>query len=212
MFLYGSSGYSCHLFLMSSASARSIPFLSFIVLIFAWNGPWISLIFLKRSLVFPILLFSSISLHWSLRKAFSSPRYFLELCIQVGISFLFTFVFVSLLFTALHKASSGSHFAFLDFLFLRVILILVSLQCHEPPSIVHQALCQSNSKWIKDLNVHAACCSLQSCPTLCDSVNCSLPGSSVHRVLLPRILECVAMPSFGGSSQRRDQTHVSYIS
>ena len=33
--------------------------------------PW-HLIFLKRSLVFPILLFSSISLHWSLRKAFLS--------------------------------------------------------------------------------------------------------------------------------------------
>jgi len=34
--------------------------------------PWYLLIFLKRSLVFPILLFSSISLHWSLRKAFLS--------------------------------------------------------------------------------------------------------------------------------------------
>ena len=40
--------------------------------IFAWNIPLVSLIFLKRSLVFPILLFSSISLHWSLRKAFLS--------------------------------------------------------------------------------------------------------------------------------------------
>ena len=40
--------------------------------IFAWNVPLVSLIFLKRSLVFPILSFSSFSLHWSLRKAFSS--------------------------------------------------------------------------------------------------------------------------------------------
>ena len=61
-----SSVYSCHLFLISSASVRSIPFLSFIVPIFAWSVPSVSLIFLKRSLVFPILLFSSISLHWSL--------------------------------------------------------------------------------------------------------------------------------------------------
>ena len=38
--------------------------------IFAWNSPLVSLIFLKRSLVFPILLFSSISLHCSLKKAF----------------------------------------------------------------------------------------------------------------------------------------------
>ena len=37
-FLYGSSGYSCHLFLISSASVRSILFLSFIVLIFAWGN------------------------------------------------------------------------------------------------------------------------------------------------------------------------------
>ena len=38
----------------------------------AWNIPLVSLSFLKRSLVVPILLFSSISLHWSLRKAFLS--------------------------------------------------------------------------------------------------------------------------------------------
>ena len=62
---------SCNLFLTSSASVRPIPFLSFIVPIFAWNNPLVSLIFLKRSLVFPILLFS-ISLHWSLKKAFLS--------------------------------------------------------------------------------------------------------------------------------------------
>ena len=66
LFLY-SSVYSCHLFLISSAS---VPFLSFIEHIFAWNVPLVSLIFLKRSLVFPILLFFSISLHWSLRKPF----------------------------------------------------------------------------------------------------------------------------------------------
>ena len=71
-FLYRSSMCSCHLFLISSAYVRSIPFLSFIEPIFAWHVPLVSLIFLKRSLVFPILLFSSISLHWSLRKAFVS--------------------------------------------------------------------------------------------------------------------------------------------
>ena len=56
------------LFLVFSASVRSLPFLSFIEPIFAWNVPLESLIFLKRSLVFPILLISCISLHWSLRK------------------------------------------------------------------------------------------------------------------------------------------------
>ena len=71
-FLYSSSVYCYHLFLISSASVRSVPFLSFIEPIFASNVPLVSLIFLKRSLVFPILLFSSISLHWMLRKAFLS--------------------------------------------------------------------------------------------------------------------------------------------
>ena len=71
-FLCNTSVYSCHLFLIFSASVRSIPFLSFIVPIFAWNVPLVSLIFLERSLVFPLLLFSPISLHGSLRKAFLS--------------------------------------------------------------------------------------------------------------------------------------------
>ena len=56
-FLYSSSVYSCHLFLISSASVRSIPFLSFIEPIFAWHIPLVSLIVLKRSLVFPFYRF-----------------------------------------------------------------------------------------------------------------------------------------------------------
>ena len=43
--------------------------------------------------------------------------------------------------------------------------------------------------------VHAP--SLPSCPTLCDPVDCSPPGSSVHGILQARILEWGAMPSFG---------------
>ena len=52
-FLHSSSVYSCHLFLISSASVRSILFLSFIVHISAWKFSLIALIFLKRYLVFP---------------------------------------------------------------------------------------------------------------------------------------------------------------
>ena len=54
--------------------------------------------------------------------------------------------------------------------------------------------------------------SLQSSLTLCDSMGCSLPGSSVHGIPQVRILEWVAMPSSRGSSQPRDRTHVSYVS
>ena len=54
--MYSYFVYSCHL-LMSSASVRSIPFLSFIVPIFARNVPLVCLILLRRSLVFPISIF-----------------------------------------------------------------------------------------------------------------------------------------------------------
>ena len=41
------------------------------------------------------------------------------------------------------------------------------------------------------------CVHAQSCPTLCDPMDGSPPGSSVHGILQARILECVAMPSTG---------------
>ena len=92
-FLY-SSVYSCHHFLISSTSIRTIPFLSFIVHFFAWNVPVVFIIFLKRSLVFPILLFSAIFFCTDLAQGcLISPFYSLELCIQMDISFLFSFVF-----------------------------------------------------------------------------------------------------------------------
>ena len=52
----------------------------------------------------------------------------------------------------------------------------------------------------------------QSCLTLSDLVDCSLPGSSVPGILQARILERVTMPISRGSSQPRDQTWVSYVS
>ena len=96
-----------HLFWISPASFRSILFLSFIESTFAWNVPLVSLIFLKRSPVFPILLFPSISLHWSLRKAFLSL-----LAILWNSAFKWEYLsfspllFTSPLFTAICKASS----------------------------------------------------------------------------------------------------------
>ena len=51
----------------------------------------------------------------------------------------------------------------------------------------------------------------QSCPTLCDPMDCSPPGSSIHGILQARILEWVAGPFSRGSSQPRDWTQVSHI-
>ena len=48
--------------------------------------------------------------------------------------------------------------------------------------------------------------------TLCDPMDCSPLGSSVHRVLQARTLEWAAFASCRGSSRPRDQTHVSRIS
>ncbi|CAI9163930.1 unnamed protein product [Rangifer tarandus platyrhynchus] len=48
----------------------------------------------------------------------------------------------------------------------------------------------------------------QVCLTLCDPVNCSPPGSSVHGILQARILEWAATPSSRGSSPPGDQTQV----
>ena len=70
---------------------------------------------------------------------------------------------------------------------------------HNENDIVHQRL-----KWSE---VKVA----QLCPNLCDSVNCSLPGSSVHGILQARLLDWVAILFSSGSSQPRDRTQVSHI-
>ena len=120
-FLYSYSVYSYHLFLISSASVRSIPFLSFVEPIFAWNIPLVSLIFLKRSLVFLILLFSSISLHWSLKKASLSLLSIFGTLHSDGYIF-----FAFLLFLVICKAFSDYHFVFLQSFFLGMVLITAS--------------------------------------------------------------------------------------
>ena len=51
----------------------------------------------------------------------------------------------------------------------------------------------------------------QSCPTLCDPMDCSLPGSSIHGIFQARVLERVAISFSKESSQPRDRTQVSYI-
>ena len=54
--------------------------------------------------------------------------------------------------------------------------------------------------------------SLRSCPTLGDPMDCSPPGSPVHGILQPRVLEWVARLSSKGSSQPGDGAHIPYVS
>ena len=111
--------------------------MSFILSIFEWNAPLISLIFLKRSLVFPILLLPSISLHWSLRKAFLSLLTILWNSAFKWVYFSFSpLLFASLLFTVICKASSDRHFSFFAFPFLGDgldLCLLYNVTCQEPP-------------------------------------------------------------------------------
>ena len=51
----------------------------------------------------------------------------------------------------------------------------------------------------------------QSCPTLCDAMDCSLPRSSIHGIFQARVLEWVTISFSRGSSRPRDQTQVSHI-
>ena len=53
--------------------------------------------------------------------------------------------------------------------------------------------------------------SAQLCPTLCDPMDCSLPGSSVHEIFQAVVLEWIAISFPRGSSQPRDRTWVSRI-
>ena len=140
--VYSSSVHSSHVFLISSASVRSVPFLPFIEPIFAWIVPLVSLEEICSvshsivSLYFFALITEEIFL--------ISPCYSLESCIQTGISFLSSLLFASLLFTAICKASSDSYFLFCISFSWGWSWSLSPVQCHKPTSIVHQALCLSD--------------------------------------------------------------------
>ena len=58
--------------------------------------------------------------------------------------------------------------------------------------------------------VHA-CLFAQLCPTLCNPMDCSTPGSSIYGTLQARTLEWVAMSFSRGSSRSRNRTQVSLI-
>ena len=64
--------------------------------------------------------------------------------------------------------------------------------------------------WSQDHPTSDCVCCFQDAQ-LCDPMDCSPPGSSVHGILQARILEWVAISYSRGSSQPMDQTYVSYI-
>ena len=94
--------------------------------------------FLKRSLVFPIILFSSVSLHCSLLEGFLNllDIFWNSAFRLVYISFS-PLPFTSLLFSAICQASSDNHFAFLHYFFLWMLFITTSYTML--PSSIHSS-------------------------------------------------------------------------
>ena len=137
---------------------------SFVVPIFAWQVPLKSPLFLKRPLVFTILLFSSIYLHWSLRKAFLSL-----LAILWNSAFRWLYLsfsplpLASLPFSAICKACLDDHFAFLHFFFWGMVLITASckksrtsvhsMDLTEPEDITKRTLEYPEELWVELYNI-----------------------------------------------------------
>ena len=73
-------------------------------------------------------------------------------------------------------------------------------ECWALSQLFHSPLYVIEVKWSEVI---------QSCLTLCDPMDCSLPGSLVHGIFQARVLEWVAISFSSGSSQPRDWTWVS---
>ena len=107
-------------------------------------------------------------------------------------SHLFILVFISInLRDGLKKTSLQTH-------------TLVAICFSWPWSLLHKHTAQCFTQSLVSV--------AQSSLTFCDPMDHSPPGSPVPRILHPRILEWVAVPSFRGSFQLRDWTYVSYVS
>ena len=144
-FLYSFSVYSCHFYLISFASVRLLPFLSFVVPILAWNIPLVSPIFLKRSLVFLILSFSSISLHVHWRRPSYISLLFSGTLHSVGHVFPFLPCLLGLFSSQLFvKPPQTTTLASCISFCFWMVLVTASYTCYEPLSIVLQVLCLSD--------------------------------------------------------------------
>ena len=135
---FDSSVYSCYLFLISSASHRSLQFLSFIMAILAWNVPLLSNFLEEISSLSHYVVLLYLLAVFIEEGLLISPCYSLESC--------FKWIYLScspLLFTFLQssvicKASSDHHFAFLQLFFFGVVLITAS--CTVLQTSVHSSL------------------------------------------------------------------------
>ena len=75
----------------------------------------------------------------------------------------------------------------------------------------HAKVVYCHSIYLTSMQSSVQFSSAQSCPTLCDPMDCSLPGSSIHGIFQATVLEWIAISFYRGSFQPRDWTLVSRI-
>ena len=94
-----------------------------------------------------------------------------------------------------------------------VLLLAPPQRQHNRQCVDSPIPCEKNLLiyYKEDISAVAVVLVTQSCPTLCNSTDCSPPGSSVHGILQARILEWIAISFSRGSSQPSDQTQISCI-
>ena len=98
---------------------------------------------------------------------------------------------------------------FFFLMFSEVLLLLFVMRIHLRSTLLKKIL----SVWYRMAYYrhYVPVRSFQSCPALCDPMDCSLVGFSVHGILQAKMLEWTAAPSSQGSSWPRDWVHVACI-
>jgi len=139
-FFYSSSVHSSYLFLISSASVRSLTFLSFIVPILARSDPLVAPIFLKQSILFTILLYSSNSCSVLLWRLSYIPLLFPGSLHSIEYIFTFLLCLSLLLFSQLFlRPPQANPFPSCICFSWGWFWWPPPLQCYKSPSIVIQA-------------------------------------------------------------------------
>jgi len=114
-------------------------------------------------------------------------------------------------------SSPASHSGFLKLKFTLEFKVRRNFRCvltkyyniDETVVLSRSLLLERNVRCLACVCMHVCA---QSCVTLCNSMDCSPPGSSVHGIFQSRIQAWIAISSSRGSSQPRDQTRLSCIS
>ena len=91
-----------------------------------------------------------------------------------------------------------------------VLEVLCSAGVGNRPLLERSLLYMRKLRHLSKLSINV-CVYAQSAPTLCNHVDCSLPGSSIHGIFPVRIQKWVAISSSRASSRPRDQACVSCI-